>query len=131
MSGYRHITDVPGERRKAEPDTFKGIIAAFMVSPAFTRLRDRSRSSYQMIIRKIEDAFGDLPIAALNDPHVTNDFLEWRDSMSATPCQADYAWRVLMRIISWARGRALTTYRPPERVERLYYNDCTIATVAT
>ena len=102
-----------------------------MVSPAFTRLRDRSRSSYQMIIRKIEDAFGDLPIAALNDPHVTNDFLEWRDSMSATPCQADYAWRVLMRIISWARGRALTTYRPPERVERLYYNDCTIATVAT
>jgi integrase len=71
----------------------------------------------------IEDAFGDLPIAALNDPGVTKDFLEWRDSMAATPCQADYAWRILMRIISWARGRAMTTYRPPERVEALYYSD--------
>jgi integrase len=111
------------ERRRADPNTFKGIIAEFMKSPAFTELRARTRSSYQKIIRKIEDAFGDLPVAALNDPRVTKDFLDWRDSMASTPCQADYAWRVLMRIISWARGRMLTTYRPPERVERLYYSD--------
>ena len=28
-----------------------------------------------------------------------------------------------MRIISWARGRGLTSYRPPERVGRLYHSD--------
>ena len=28
-----------------------------------------------------------------------------------------------MRIIAWARGRTLTAYRPPERIERLYYSD--------
>jgi integrase len=43
--------------------------------------------------------------------------------MASSPKQADYAWTVLMRIIGWARGRAMTTYRPPERVERLYYSD--------
>jgi integrase len=111
------------ERRKRHQDTFKGIIAAYMSSPAFTGLRQRSRTGYQRLIRMIEDAFGDLPIAALNDPGITKDFLEWRDSMAATPCQADYAWRILMRIISWGRGRAMTTYRPPERVEALYYSD--------
>jgi integrase len=73
--------------------------------------------------RAPKDAFGDMPVATLNDPHVTKDFLDWRDSMASTPCQADYAWRVLMRIISWARGRAMTSYRPPERVEALYYSD--------
>jgi integrase len=111
------------ERRKPDANTLKGIITAYMLSPAFTGLRPRSRAGYQSSIRKIEDAFGDLPIAALNDPRVTKDFLDTRDSMAATPCQADFSWTVLMRIIAWARGRALTTYRPPERVERLHYSD--------
>jgi hypothetical protein len=28
--------------------------------------------------------------------------LEWRDSLASSPRQADYAWTVLKRIISWA-----------------------------
>jgi len=112
------------ERRgRANPNTFKAIITAFMQAPAFTKLRERTRADYQKIIRKIEDKFGDLPIAALNDPRVTKDFLDWRDSMASSARQADYAWTVLMRIIAWARDRAMTTYRPPERIERLYYGD--------
>jgi integrase len=46
-----------------------------------------------------------------------------RASMSSSPRQADYAWTVLMRMISWARERGLTTYRPPSRVARLYHGD--------
>ena len=37
--------------------------------------------------------------------------------------QADYAWTVLMRLISHARARGLTSYRPPERIEPLYRGD--------
>jgi integrase len=54
---------------------------------------------------------------------VPKDFLEWRDSMASSPRQADYAWTVLMRLISWARGRGLTSYRSPERVGHLYHPD--------
>jgi integrase len=111
------------ERRKADPTTFKSIIAGYMASPAFTKRRERTQRDYQKMIRKIEDAFGDLPIAALNDQRVTKDFLDWRDSMASSPRQADYAWTVLVRILSWARSRTLTTYRPPERIERLYHSD--------
>jgi integrase len=62
-------------------------------------------------------------MAALDDARVTRDFLEWRDGMAHSPRQADYAWMVLMRLLSWARARGLTLYRPPERVERLYHAD--------
>ena len=43
--------------------------------------------------------------------------------MANSPRQADYAWMVLMRLVSWARARGLTTYRPPDRIERLYQAD--------
>src|SRR5262245_57398384 len=67
-----------------------------------------------------------MPLEALEDPRVTKDFLEWRDNLAAKQRmgkQADYAWFMLMRVISFARGRGLTTYRVPERVERLYHAD--------
>jgi hypothetical protein len=52
------------------------------------------------------------------------DLLDWRDSVAQRSlCQADAGWKVLMRVISWARGGGLTTYRPPERIERLYHVD--------
>jgi integrase len=49
--------------------------------------------------------------------------LNWRDKMAATPRTADAHWTVLMLILAWARQGGLTTYRPPERVERLYRGD--------
>src|SRR5262245_49605108 len=78
---------------------------------------------YIRYIGRIEQTFRDLPLAALEDARVTRDFLEWRDAMAHSPKQADYAWIVLMRLLSWARARGLTLYRPPERVERLYHAD--------
>ncbi|MEG6508603.1 tyrosine-type recombinase/integrase [Methyloligella sp. 2.7D] len=112
-------------RNRHQPDrsAFLSVISAYKSSQEFRRLRERTQADYLKQIRKIEAAFGGLPLAALDDPRVTRDLLEWRDSMAASPRQADYAWTVLMRVISWARGRGFTTYRPPERVERLYHAD--------
>ena len=64
-----------------------------------------------------------MPLAALDDARVTRDFIQWRDAMGGSPRQADYGWMVLMRLLSWARARGLTLYRPPERIERLYHAD--------
>jgi integrase len=112
-------------RARREPDRslFQSVIIGYKTSPEFARLRARTKSDYLKLIAKIEVTFGTLPLDALEDPRVTRDFLDWRDKMTASPRQADYAWMVLMRLISWARGRGLTTWRPPERVERLYHAD--------
>jgi integrase len=111
--------------RHPEPDcsTFHSFIAGYKASQDFLGLSPRSQSDYFKQIKKIETKFGDLPLAALDDPRVTLEFRQWRDSMAKSPRQADYGWTILMRLLSWAGANGLTTYRPPERIERLYHAD--------
>jgi hypothetical protein len=100
------------------------VIISCKPSTALTKLRERTQRDYSKQLVKVEAEFGDLPLAALEDPRITKDFLEWRDKLAARQKmgkQADYAWFMLQRLISFARGRGLTTYRVPERVERLYH----------
>ena len=116
-------TAAHASRREPDRATFHSIIAGYKASQDFLGLSPRTQSDYLKQIKKIETAFADLPIAALEDARVTREFLEWRDSMANSPRSADYAWSVLMLLCSWARARGLTLYRPPERIERLYKAD--------
>jgi integrase len=113
-------------REPKAAETLKSVIISYKESAAFTRLRDRTKRDYSKQIVKVENAFGDLPLAALDDPRVTRHFIQWRDKLAAKQSmgkQADYAWFMLMRLVSFARGLGLTTYRVPERIERLYHAD--------
>jgi len=110
-------------QRQTDSSKFQSVIVGYKASEDFRSLKPRTKSDYIKQIAKIEKAFATLPIDALEDARVTRDFLEWRDGMAGSPRQADYAWMVLMRLLSWARARGLTLYRPPERVERLYHAD--------
>jgi hypothetical protein len=83
------------ERKQSNPALFRSIIAGYLASPEFADVRDRTKSDYQKQLVKIERAFGDLPIVALDDPCVTKEFLEWRDGFASSPRQADYAWTCL------------------------------------
>jgi hypothetical protein len=112
---------IQSSRREPDRSNFHSVIAGYKASQDFLGLSKRSQLDYLKHIAKIEEKFGTLPLAALDDARVTKDFLEWRDSMAKAPRQADYAWTILMRLLSWARARGLTLYRPPERVERLYH----------
>src|SRR5262249_659576 len=98
-------------RREPNADTLKGVIVAYKASAAFGKgpkaLRERTQRDYLKQLVKVEHEFGDMPLAALEDPRVTKDFLEWRDKLAAGQRmgkQADYAFFMLMRIISFARG---------------------------
>jgi hypothetical protein len=55
---------------------------------------------------RIERAFGDFPIKALDDPRSRSVFLEWRDNLARTSLrQADYAYNTLARILRWSLDR--------------------------
>lgn len=110
-------------RREPDRSTFQSVIAGYKASQDFLGLSARSRADYLQQISRIEEKFGTLPLAALDDARVSKDFLDWRDTLAASPRQADYAWTILVRLLSFARARGLTLYRPPERVERLYHAD--------
>jgi integrase len=97
------------------------ILQGYQASEDFRSLAVRTRQDYVAKIKLIERAFGDLPLSALSDRRTRGVFLEWRDRLaSASRRQADYAYTVLARVLSWGLHRALVPANPCERAGRLY-----------
>ena len=111
--------------RKVVPPqgTLLSVLQAFQASENFQRLADETRRGYAGLIRRnIEKEFGDFPLAALTDRRARGDFMAWRDRIasSAGRRQADYAWTVLARVLSWGLDRGLVLANPCTRGGRLY-----------
>lgn len=109
--------------RAEEPPTHAGtlqaIINRYQASLDFTGLAEETRKGYVRRIRKIEAAFGDMPVAALADREVRGEFLDWRDGIAAThPREADYCLTVLQAVLSWAKDRGIIGANPVERPGR-------------
>jgi integrase len=117
--------DAHSSIRQPRAGTLMTIIASYKAAPEFTRLATTTRRAYLIYIKLIEDAFGDLPLAVLADRRVRGEFKTWRDSFSATPRKADYAWTTLARIMSFAKDRGTIATNPCERGGRLYAADRT------
>jgi integrase len=82
----------------------------------------RTRRDYIKQIKRIERAFGDFPIKAMDDPRARSVFLEWRDKLAQTSLrQADYAYGTLARVLSWAHNRGLIAKNPCSKGGKLYH----------
>jgi hypothetical protein len=88
------------------------IIAEYKASPEFARLAQSTRRSYSLYIKLIEDAFGDLPLAALANRRVRGEFKTWRDGFAATPRKADFAWTFTRPHHVLCQGPRLDHYQP-------------------
>lgn len=97
------------------------LLRAFHDSGDFALLAERTRFDYKRQFEKIESEFGDFPLAALADRRTRGEFLAWRDRLAVrSPRQADYAYTVLARVLSWAFDRGLVPLNPCEKAGRLY-----------
>jgi integrase len=97
------------------------LLNAYQASAEFTGLQDRTRADYIKQIKQIEVAFGDMPLNALKARGARAEFMAWRDDLATrSRRQADYAWTVLARILSWSKDRGLLSENPCERGGRLY-----------
>src|SRR5262252_9426200 len=98
------------------------ILQSYQASPDFQDLADSTRRSYVPLIRRIEKAFRDFPLSALTDRRTRGVFMAWRDHIAVESGrrQADYAWAVLARVLSWGVDRGLIAANPCERGGRLY-----------
>jgi integrase len=109
--------------RKVAPQAaaLLSVLQGFQASTAFADLAPRTRADYVKQVKIIEREFGDFPLTALSDRRARGIFLDWRDKLATrSRRQADYAWQVLARILSWAKGRGLIAVNPCERGGRLY-----------
>jgi integrase len=97
------------------------ITQGYQASADFLSRAPRTQRDYVHHIKGIEKAFGDFPLSALTDRRTRGEFMAWRDRLAVrSRRQADYAWTVLARILSWAVDRGLAVANPCEKGGRLY-----------
>jgi hypothetical protein len=109
--------------RKVVPPrgTLLSVLQGYQASEDFLGLAPRSRSDYVGKIKLIEKAFGDFPLAALTDNRTRGIFKAWRERLAVSSRrQADYAWVVLARVLSWGMDRGLVAVNPCKKGGRLY-----------
>jgi hypothetical protein len=111
------------ERKKPPAGNLFSLIAAFKASTEYTSLGDKTRKDYLRYLKAIEDEFGAMPLAVVQDRRARGKFKEWRDDMAANPRKADYAWTVLARVLAVAKDRGLIAVNVCERGGRLYEAD--------
>jgi integrase len=98
------------------------ILQGYQASEDFRGLADSTRRSYVPLIRRVEKEFDDFPLSALTDRRTRGVFMAWRDKIAAVSGrrQADYAWSVLARVLSWALDRGIVAANPCTHGGRLY-----------
>ena len=106
-------------------ETMGRLISEFKGSSAFADKSAKTRQAYSRYLDLIRDEFGDMPLEALQDKSARGEFKKWRDTMSATPRAADYAWTTLARVLSFAKDRGMIAVNVAERGGRLYEADRT------
>jgi integrase len=111
------------DRKKPPTGTLLSLIAAFKSSSEFKGCADRTRKDYLRFLKMIEDEFGDMSIAALQDRRARGEFKTWRDGLATSPRQADYAWGTLARVLAVAKDHGTIAVNVCERGGRLYSVD--------
>jgi integrase len=109
--------------RKAVPPkgTLLSVLRAYQESSEFRERAQRTRSDYAAKIKLIEGAFGDFPLIALTDKRTRGVFKAWRELLAkSSRRQADYAWVVLARVLSFGLDNGLVAANPCARGGRLY-----------
>lgn len=109
-------------KKKPTTGLLLSILRGFQASSDFLDLADRTRLDYVRQIKLIEAKFGDFPLSAMDDRRTRGEFMEWRDKLALkSRRQADYAWVVLARVLSWALDRGHILANPCSKGGRLYH----------
>jgi integrase len=97
------------------------LLQGYQASSDFLERAPRTREDYIRQIKIIESHFADFPLSALSDRRTRGVFMTWRDRLATkSRRQADYAWVVLARVLSWGVNRGLIIDKPCARGGRLY-----------
>lgn len=101
------------------------LIRDYALSPEFGKLAHSTHKEYQRMLTKVEDKFGDLPIAALDDPRVRQDFMSWRGTVAreSGDREADNRLSVISSMLTWAKENGHILHNHVAGFRRLHKAD--------
>lgn len=102
--------------------TFNQLTHLYTISAEFQKLADSTRKEYGRMLDKAEQRFGTLPIAALDDPRVRQDFMKWHGEIAASSGhrEADNRLSIISAMLAWAKDKGHVTSNHLEGFRRLY-----------
>lgn len=105
--------------------TLVQLIRAYTLSPEFEKRAESTRKEYRRMLTKVEGRFGTMPIPALDDPRVRQDFMSWRAEVarSSGDREADNRLSVISAMLSWARDNGRVTANHIAGFRRLHKSD--------
>ncbi len=109
------------QRRLTPEGKLQFLIDGYQQSGEFRTLRERTRCRLHQTNKDHRTRIRRLSAQGVGGAETRGVFMDWRDKLAVKSVrQADYAWTVLARILSWAKDRGKITVNPCERGGRLY-----------
>jgi integrase len=89
------------------------------------KLAATTQKEYKRMLTKAEHQFGDMPLAALDDPRVKRDFLDWREAVARDGGnrEADNRLSAISAMLTWAVDRGVLVANNLKGFKRLYHAD--------
>lgn len=110
-------------RREPDETMLLALIYHYRISPKFKKLAPSTKKYRSLYLDEIQVKFGKMSIFALNDISVKEDFVNWRDSFSATPKGADMRIETLRVMLGVALERGKIQFNHAKGISNLYDND--------
>jgi integrase len=106
-----------------------GLIHKWTLSPQWndptvdSYLANSTQREYRRMLTLVEQDFGTMPIAALNDPLVKMEFMKWRAQAAKTPREGDNRLSILSSLLTWAADNGEIETNHLKSFKRLYHSD--------
>jgi integrase len=112
--------------RLAHGGTLNGLIREYTLSEEFQRnLAPSTQSEYRRMLTKAETKFDNMPIKALEDWRVKQDFFDWREKVAkdSGPREADNRLSAISAMLTWAMERGRLSTNHLKGFKRLYHSN--------
>lgn len=110
----------PNQITAANRSRFNALIDAYILSPEWMQLAERTRYVWRLIVERIRNRWGDTPVSLWSEPQQLQAILAWRNERAHQPRSADHQLTVLHHMLAWARLHGWVTTNIAANIPRLY-----------
>lgn len=105
--------------------TFPSLIKDYTTSKEFLKKAPSTQKEYKRMLTKAEVKFDDLPLSALEDPIVRQDFMGWRSEVATESGdrEADNRLSVISAMLTWGKDHGKVFSNHVSGFKRLHHAD--------